>query len=442
MPSKHIALLILLSGCNPGGRSADRPSNRDGGSSQPDMAQCVGLRCFVEPCEGTTQTTVTGKVTAPNGLDPVNEAMVYVPTELTNFEPGVHCELCSDPTGGVLLTQATTAIDGTFVLSGVPATTHVPITVQKGRFRRTTYLDVTACQDNPLPPEQGRLPGKKADGDLPSMAVAIGAYDQIECVLHSIGIDAAEFTAPTGTGSVHLYDNDNGSNFPDFKTLLLDATKMKTYNLIFINCTSSQLETNYSAAERATAMANIQDYVASGGRLYVTDWSYDYMEQVPQFAPYVYFDGGGDEMTPQPLSDAFWVWSGEDIPGALVADDELKEWLKATGSSPNGQVTIKASWALALSAAADQATYPSHLWVHGTVSTDGHPNVDRPMTLTFDYNNCGKVLWSSYHTKSNEGAGGSSFPSYCATTATNMLPQEKILEFLIFQISACVNPIG
>jgi hypothetical protein len=436
--SRSLAWIIplVLVGCS-GGRNHE--------SGTPDLAGhdtdmgttpggCQGLACFQMDCGSGLTTTVSGKVTAPNGLDPVYQALVYVPAKLIEFPQGAQCEVCNDPIGGTPIVSTTTAVDGTFTLTNVPATTQVPVVVQKGRFRKTSYIDISACADNPLSADESRLPRNQSEGDLPKMAVGVGDYDQIECVLRSIGLDDSEFGAPASPGAVHLFDNGGGGTpGPDsLETLLYDANRLSQYNLLFVNCTNATFDTYMN---QPLAVMNLFNYVNSGGRLYVTDWSYDYMEQVPQFAPYVYFDGGGSQTTPQPIGAAQWIWDGSDL-AAKVGDPTLASWLQAAGASPNGDVTIIGSWALALSTAADQMTYPSQTWVHGVAK-----GVDRPMTVTYDYNMCGKVLWSSYHTQEPGGAG-SPFPGYCVSTPQTMIPQEKILEYLIFEISACSGQVG
>jgi hypothetical protein len=184
-------------------------------------------------------------------------------------------------------------------------------------------------------------------------------------------------------------------------------------------------------------------YVSSGGRLYVTDWAYDFMEQIAEFAPYISFDGK-DSKAPEPIAAADWAWSGAPLQGT-INDSNLVAWMKAAGASNTGNLSLQGSWALANRIAADQMSYPSTTWVHGMAN-----GVDRPMTVTWDYNMCGKVLWSSYHTQSPGGGKdasdpdsgpGTPFPSYCKSSPNSMIPQEKILEYLIFQISACLGPI-
>jgi hypothetical protein len=402
------------------------------------MGGCQGLACNQVSCGAQPPTSVSGRVTAPNGIDPVPNALVYVPTNVPEFTPGVQCEACNDPIGGQPIVSTVTDTDGKFLLANVPAATQVPVIVQKGRFRRQLSLSITACQDHPLAADQTRLPRKQSEGDLPRIAVGIGDYDQIECVLRSIGIDESEFTSPQSTGMVHLYDNSNGmpaSGTTTLEQLLDDPKRLNGYNLVFINCTGQTFDL-YGTQTLVTQ--NLYNYVNAGGRLYVTDWSYDYMEQVPQFAPYVFFDGGGDTIHPQPMKGADWIWNGNPI-SATIADPQMAAWMNAVKASPDGTVSIQGAWALAIETAADQSTYTSTTWVHG--SAIGR---DRPLTVTYNYNGCGKVLWSSYHTQEPGGGptgGANAFPTYCKSTPQTMLPQEKILEYLIFEISGCVIPL-
>ncbi len=431
------AVTIFLA-CSGSGRRGAGPNTGDGPSPL-NPGGCAGLACFQLDCKGGTPTTLTGKVYAPNGIDPVYDALVYVPTMIPEFPQTVQCEACNEPLGGQPIVQTNTGVDGSFTLTNVPATLQVPIVVQKGRFRRSFNVDVAACASAELPKAQTRLPKNQQEGDLPKMAVAVGNYDQIECVLRSIGIDESEFTTPGGTGAVHLYKNytnfGGGGGVDDLGALLSNYDKLATYNLLFVNCTDERAN-----AQPTGWKQNLYQYVNSGGRLYVTDWAYDYMEQVSQFAPYIFFEGAGTETAPQPPDTAYYAWQGTDLTGKLV-DSTLAEWMKGTGASPSGMINIIGSWALANHVSADSASYPTHVWVEGNAA-----GKTRPMTATYDYNMCGKVLWSSYHTQEPGGGGfdtspGGGFPSYCKSTPTTMIAQEKVLEFLIFQISDCVTPV-
>lgn len=88
-----------------------------------------------------SDTVVYGKVTAPNGVDPIREAIVYVPSSGMPEEfPGeVSCEVCNSPIGGTPVTQAITS-DGTFELRRV-----------RHRRNANRHPERSLAQDHPHP---------------------------------------------------------------------------------------------------------------------------------------------------------------------------------------------------------------------------------------------------------------------------------------------------
>jgi hypothetical protein len=70
-------------------------------------------------------------------------------------------------------------------------------------------------------------------------------------------------------------------------------------------------------------------------------------------------------------------------------------------------------------------------------TTMGPPSMV-PQSIKFDITPmggtqaCGRAIYTSYHT----------LPSTMMVDATNLAPQERILEYLMFEAGACVGPIG
>jgi hypothetical protein len=392
---------------------------------------CTAPDCVQVSCAGTP-TTITGHVKAPNGFEPVAGAMVYVPSLIDALPDGTACESCTvAPLAGNAIVFTRTASDGSFTLSNAPSGTSVPIVIQKGHFRRMFTRRVQACQQNSLTDDQGRLPRIKSEGDLPHIAVGIGDYDQIECVLHSTGVDTSEFTAAGGGGAVELYENGQptAGGHTDFEALLHDGAKMRTYQMIFINCTGNTWDT---LSNQDDIKANIFAFLSAGGRLYVSDWAYDYIEQVPQLAPFIFFAGGGASPSPQPVHVAASA-SDTNSFTASTGQSSLTNWISAAGV---GALTIQdllASWVLMVSVGG--TGFPVTTWLHGV--TNG---ADRPITVSFNVG-CGKTLFSSFHAREPGGAdplgGGTAFPGYCKSTTSTMIAQEKVLEFLLLEIADC-----
>ncbi len=92
----------------------------------------------------------------------------------------------------------------------MPVGANIPLVIQLGRWRRQITITTTACVDTALTADQTRLPRTKAEGDIPHMALVSGDVDALECVLRKIGIDDSEFTNPSGTGRIHLFQG-NGA---------------------------------------------------------------------------------------------------------------------------------------------------------------------------------------------------------------------------------------
>lgn len=442
-----ILLCAALAACGPSSSQTGDDDDGDGGGGfGPDSGPpgCQGAGCF-NYCPNGTQTTLSGVVTAPNGIDPVPGAVVYVPYGINEFPPTVQCEVCNQITDQAVV-STTTAYDGSFTLGPVPTVESpipgdtISIVVQKGRFRRVVDVPIQSwCNPNTGADALFRLPGRTNGYDtVPKIAVATGDYDIMECVLLKLGLEV---------GTFDLYDAEYGgfgtpSTLPGFDTLLNDAAMMKSYNIIFINCTSNTWENLLSSA---TVRGNIEDYVASGGRLYVTDWSYDFVEQIEPWSPLIDFGPGSSGGTPEPMDEAA---IGDDgiTTEATVLDPGLAQWLGAvearTGEeiiSASNQVHIEdflSGWVMQYMVPANTQNN-TMVWLTGQVTGSGLSG-ELPLTTTFDYETCGRVLYSSYHTRGRDGIGfDTTFPAYCPT-GEPLTPQERVLEYLILHIADCI----
>jgi hypothetical protein len=430
-----IAVAALACGPSSGGGGDDDMSGSDGGGPP----GCQGPQCL-NYCPTGTMTTISGIVKMPNGVDPVPGAIVYVPTEVTEFPSGVRCEICDTITDAALV-STTTAVDGSFTLGPIP--THenaqpgftVQLVAQKGRFRKLVELQVqNPCESNTLDPSAMQLPGATSGYDtIPNIAVATGDYDVMECVLLKLGLEQGSFDLYHG-----LTLGSTAGAAGNLDALLQDLSRMKQYHIIFLNCANDTYEQLLSDP---TIRANIEDYVLSGGRLYVTDWSYDYIEQVEEFAPII--DFAPDPSGPEPEApNAAAVGTGGITTEGLVHDTGLADWLRAveavTGSEiidDQGRVHIEhfsANWVMQLMVNESDTV---KVWLSGDVSGGGLSGV-HPLTTTFDYAQCGRVLYSSYHTAGREGLGIEQFPDYCASG--ELSPQERVLEYLILHVADCI----
>jgi hypothetical protein len=220
-----------------------------------------------------------------------------------------------------------------------------------------------------------------------------------------------------GTEQFDLIDGDNslGSSYMDFPDFITSPEAMAQHSIIFIDCGNDYEGLMFSDPD---VIDNIRNYVNNGGKLYVTDLSYDFVEQpFPQF-----IDFYGSDATPTSDPEE-WDAAEEGRAGittnAEVLDSNLSDWLNARGAlNPDGTVHIEgflAGWAVMNGTASG-----AKVWIRGDVEFAGTSGV-KPLTVTFDYgSNGGRVLYTSYHTEDTED------PS--------LRPQEYVLAYLIFEL--------
>ena len=453
VPVAWVGCLILLGlvtlgpGCSAGrvGDVGDDPGG-DGDMSKPqpgeDMAQagCRGRFCQVPKCGGSVTTEITGRLFAPNGVDPVPGATVFVPVEaVPEFPSGLTCDLCNNLPYSVA--TAITAFDGSFRLRGVPSGIF-PVVLRLGRFQRVVQVETTPCVENTIPYDTGtslrgvRLPRKNGElspqDRIPKIAVVSGDNDQIECVLKRIGIDELDMYNGRALGTK------NPPPIAESGTLLTDEKTLNNYHIVIVNCTDNQFQSLLGARN---VQQNLEAYVGRGGRLYVTDWAYDVIEQVPEFASYICFEPqktGGAPMCmggPEPAmsADSYNSYGGQ----YKVLDDEMARWLAQFPSILDRQNRVKVDYSfVVVNKVTDDSMGKTKVWVDGPALSFGN----RPQTVTLDYKSCGRIHYSTYNTEPNAVVSDSArWPNNCGT---KLAPQERLLEYLFFNIAACVGPPG
>jgi hypothetical protein len=425
---------------------------------------CTGLACMIPTCPAGQRTTISGTIRDPAGKVPLYNVTVYVPNAALDPVPeGASCDKCSVTLSGKPIATALTDANGRFVLENVPATSNVPIVIQVGKWRREIRLPtVTACVDNPVTDANlSRLPRNKMEGHIPKMALTTGGSDALECLLRKIGVADSEFTTDTGNGRVHLYIGgrpdassslgtdrfattlNGGAVFPNATTLWGNANKMLGYDIVLLSCEGSQY-----ADVKMPFYANMKRYGDSGGRIFASHLHFNWLWKGP--APWpntaVYTGGSKEENDPP---DPMTALVDTSFPKGVA----LADWLVAVGATPmRGQIQLYDS---AHSVA--QTTPPTQRWIY--LPTNPNDSVSPPRTSTqyMTFNTpveaaadaqCGRVVHTDIHLKaapaapgeskdkSDPGANGTPFPTGC--TSVTLSAQEKALEFLFFDLSACV----
>ena len=201
---------------------------------------CTGLligACSGDPASPTGNGTVSGKVTAADGVTPVALANVYA--EALGASSGT-----------------TTDVDGNYVLTSVPSGEQV-IVAEKGNFRSTTTVNVAPNTTTSAPAAKLAPVGK--------LGYVEGSFDSIEDVIQGLGY-AAEQVTHAGLAS---------------------SATLTQYSMLFLNCGAG-----VDSSSAATVQA-LKAWVHAGGTLYASDWELDVIRAM--FPEHILAVGSGDE---------------------------------------------------------------------------------------------------------------------------------------------------
>ncbi len=383
------------------------------GAGALDAGACTNLCLQQVACDGGATTTVTGVVRAPNGVDPLYNALVYVPNApVAPFPAGVSCDQCGAEASGSPLVSATTGPDGTFTLQDVPAGQSIPLVIQIGRWRRQVVIPaVAACADTPVPPSLTRLPRNKGEGDIPLMAFSTGSVDALECVFRKIGVDDVEFTLPAslgGGGRINLF-NANGAGVgpgtPPASQLWSSAAVLDQYDMVLFPCEGGQI------LKPVGAQQNLIQYVNAGGRVFTTHYSYVWLFNIAPFSGSASF---GVNQSPLPNLVGY-------LDTAFPKGQAFAQWLVNVGASTTyGRIPLQT-----IRHDVDAVVAPSQLWI----SADPAVSTDAVMHYTFNTpvgapaaQQCGRVLFDDFHVEDAQ-TSGLTFPAECS--GGPMTPQGK-----------------
>ena len=372
--------------------------------TQPTGEEAGSLFSDAAPLEDLSpKGTWTGKVVTPAGDIPVAGALVYLSQKKPDPIPaGNFCDSCVQLDKTV--PQAATKVDGTFAITANRSGKQF-LVIQKGQFRRVVEIDVQGS-DVTLAKKDTILPRAKdaATGDMvPSVLVVDTSYDDIELTLDKLGITTHENLPQASRMSV-----------------LKDPARLAKYHIIFLPCGTCATAGPgaFSGPDDAldpVVQRNLKEWVQKGGKLYVTDFEYSFINET--WRGYMSF-------LPNKGCDS----SGYDTPSS-INDPGLKDWLAGqnhtTFDFENAWIKIDRVNQVQVDDGTGTGTMKvvsPKIWAYGR---DGSTN--RPMTVSFE-DSCGRVLYSAYHT---EGTGGS-----------ELLPQEKTLMYVLFEVATCiVDPV-
>jgi hypothetical protein len=427
-------------------------------------------------CPAGTKTTVSGTVYDPSGHTPLYNAVVYIPIGgPPTFDDKVACEKCTAPVKAVTVTLS--GSDGSFVLDqDVPNTDHIELAVQLGKWFRQMTVPIKTCSSNLLTDKDyTRLPKSKNDGEyshIPKIALSTGHSDALECLLRKIGIDDSEFTTDAKDGRVNMFvgcvdDNGDafganqfvdGTPFPSTNELF-DSGNLSRYDVVIFSCEGHKCDSIQTLTPNGGNVQKLVDFANKGGRVYLDHDHYNWLNHAGDFA--------GDKIE----TAVEFSSSPNDVQSPLNAKinndpsfpkgEAFAQWLVAVGASqtegtlqiydaktsvesmdPNrAQPWIYGSPQLPDQSCAPMCPGPDFYLTIGTpvFTTDGEPP-------PASYEPCGRVVFTDLHVSKADGGQTADvseqdkpFPTGCVDPPPPMTAQEKALEFMIFDLTSCVQ---
>jgi hypothetical protein len=292
------------------------------------------------------------------------------------------------------------------------------------------------------------------------MALVTGGVDNLGCFLKYIGLDASEYSAPGAGGRLDVYQGlpagakIGGTSFggaPGLSTGTAgDCTSdnpacvwhtkanFEKYDMVLLACEGATYDAddpqNKETTTNKTAAAKqaLHDWLNEGGKVFATHFHYTWFKNSPQtdfqnIATWLGSSGAGTDT------------KGYDIDTTFPKGVTFNSWLGKVNALTGTQIDLTG---VAQSVSTVNAV--AQRWIYDPSDSDAvkYLSVVTPIggiktTVDAGESNaqyCGKAVFTDLH------AGGTptgNVPGSC--TATTLSAQLKALEFLFFDLSACVS---
>ncbi len=311
------------------------------------------------------------------------------------------------------------------------------------------------------------LAGAGPDDDMPEIAVSTGQADTLECLMKRIGLPDAEYVAGAGTtGHVHVFAGGTaggglggigGREMPAMPgapasdaSLWSSAATLMPYDIVLLSCEGGE---TYDANPAA-----LEGYLNAGGRAFASHYHYAW------FSGPISTKGQNTYTAPADWGNSLATWSagfggiGANANGKIVQTLNgsnkpfpkgvaLYEWLGLHGAlgvqgAPAHELPI---FQPRFNSVVAPANKPSQPWISDDpTSSTMYFSFDTPTSAPVDPKTglpayCGRAVFSDLHVSGNPLTTDTGPPpGGCA--GVDLSPQEKALEFMLFDLSSCVIP--
>jgi hypothetical protein len=431
--------------------------------------------------QGTT--TISGTVYMPNGTVPLPNVLVYVTTgSVTMPASGATCTSSSVTAAQGCITSSTitptvvtsgtgvyaytnSAIDGTFTLSGVPEGNSYTLVIQSGKWLNEFTEPSSGTLSGPISGLHLNMPtAHSATANIPLIAIQTGSADALECVFRDIGMASTEFTDDSVTsgsslgGRIHLYKG-NGAEIsattPSYTALQTQA-KLNSYDMVMFPCAGGGV-----TGANSTTIPYLINYAGLGGRVFATHYSDAWLDttNTGTNGSYFYSAGSSSPTTWGSATGTVTPDPGYALINTSFSDgNTLAAWLYengysygASGGNTGTENKVEIS---TLRFNVDTVNAPAQPWLtfppqasqtYNTAYNGGSPIMQFSFNTPWGAsaaNQFGRVLYNEYHVENVSESGSPVFPAECPTlSGASQVPQEKMLEFAIFDLSAAVVPV-
>ena len=450
------------------------------GTATGPTVQCpANLMCNVS-CSGSGTTTISGKVYDPAGANPLYNVALYVPAvPLVPLPRGVpaSCD-CGAIFQSGALTSAATGVDGSFTLNNAPVGSNVPLVIQIGKWRRQYTITVNACTDNAQPNLSflSTVPAGDTNDNIPDIAVSTGSADTLECLMLRIGLSASEYVAGNSTaGHVHIFSgggpqsgyanyvgrsetNPMAGAPPSYSSLWDTQADLMPYDLLLLSCEGGE---TYNANPPA-----FEAYLNAGGRAFASHFHYSWFSgPIKSNVTYAAPSDWGSNLATWTFDQSTSTANNASMPGYIdqtlngqnvpfPKGVAMNQWLTNVGALSGGTLPI---YQPRLNATVSATDTPSQPWITQGPNAGGNTlyfSFDAPVMKappppdSTGPTYCGRAVFSDLHVNGNptnmdsenNSSGGAAAPGGCSPGAGNLSPQEKALEFMLFDLSSCVIP--
>jgi hypothetical protein len=403
--------------------------------------------------------------------NPVYDATVYIAGgQLPMLPPGLpatcNCGALYPSSFGAV---TTTGPDGKFTLTNAPSGNQ-QLVVQLGKWRHSIPINVTACESNPQPDKSVFLPGSVAAGstdNVPDIAISTGGGDTLECVFKRMGFVDAEYVAGGATtGHLHLFaggqpDGGVGIGIPESSpmpgtppsdvSLWGGFTSLAQFDLTLLSCESGE---TYHANPQ-----NLEEYLNAGGRVLASHYHYawfggplasgqSYQAPADWGTNLASWTPGGMSAGPNAVPGVV-VQTLNGTTGPFPKGVAFSTWLGYVGAL--GQSGVPAMdlsiYGPRINATIGPTNVPSQPWITSpTQSTSYAFSFDTPVNAPPPADGgprsyCGRAFFTEWHVSGDPtNSDNTTIPPPQGCAAGDLSPQEKALEFMIFDLLSCVLP--